>query len=154
MSNMISRGGPVERKAYIITGPTSGIGRATAMELARYGAVVLVGRIKARNEKPGFGSAQSASNDLDTLVYHFFAFRCLPVPSSMTDAFGERLSSVVIMTVADAAVVLVGVNTTETSQLLPGSMTLHGFVTRKEGGDSGLTDSIVTATPFFLVPSF
>ena len=72
----------------------------------------------------------------------------------MTDAFGERLSSVVIMTVADAAVVLVGVNTTETSQLLPGSMTLHGFVTRKEGGDSGLTDSIVTATPFFLVPLF
>ena len=31
-------------KAYIITGPTSGIGRATALELAKWGAVVLVGR--------------------------------------------------------------------------------------------------------------
>jgi NAD(P)-dependent dehydrogenase (short-subunit alcohol dehydrogenase family) len=35
---------PSDRKAYIITGPTSGIGRATALELAKYGAVVLVGR--------------------------------------------------------------------------------------------------------------
>ena len=32
------------RKAYIITGPTSGIGRYTALELAKHGAVVLVGR--------------------------------------------------------------------------------------------------------------
>jgi len=34
----------MSNKAYIITGPTSGIGRATALELAKYGAVVLVGR--------------------------------------------------------------------------------------------------------------
>jgi NAD(P)-dependent dehydrogenase (short-subunit alcohol dehydrogenase family) len=33
-----------DRKAYIITGPTSGIGRHTAFELAKHGTVVLVGR--------------------------------------------------------------------------------------------------------------
>ncbi|HEY2401176.1 MAG TPA: SDR family NAD(P)-dependent oxidoreductase [Steroidobacteraceae bacterium] len=33
-----------QSKAYIITGPTSGIGRATALELAKHGMVVLVGR--------------------------------------------------------------------------------------------------------------
>jgi NAD(P)-dependent dehydrogenase (short-subunit alcohol dehydrogenase family) len=33
-----------ERQAYIITGPTSGIGYHTALELAKYGTVVLVGR--------------------------------------------------------------------------------------------------------------
>lgn len=32
------------RKAYIITGPTSGIGRVTALELAKHGTVVLIGR--------------------------------------------------------------------------------------------------------------
>lgn len=36
------------RKAYIITGPTSGIGRRTAIELARYGTVVLVGRDRGK----------------------------------------------------------------------------------------------------------
>jgi short-subunit dehydrogenase len=35
---------PRHRSAYIITGPTSGIGRRTALELANHGAVVLVGR--------------------------------------------------------------------------------------------------------------
>jgi len=35
---------PPIRKAYIITGPTSGIGRFTAFELAKRGTVVLVGR--------------------------------------------------------------------------------------------------------------
>ena len=32
------------RKAYVITGPTSGIGYRTALELAKHGTVVLVGR--------------------------------------------------------------------------------------------------------------
>jgi NAD(P)-dependent dehydrogenase (short-subunit alcohol dehydrogenase family) len=35
---------PLNRKAYIVTGPTSGIGLRTALELARRGTVVLVGR--------------------------------------------------------------------------------------------------------------
>lgn len=38
-------------KAYIITGPTSGIGRATAIELAKYGIVVLVGRNREKLDK-------------------------------------------------------------------------------------------------------
>ena len=33
-----------DRKAYIVTGPTSGIGLSTALELAKHGVVVLVGR--------------------------------------------------------------------------------------------------------------
>ncbi len=33
-----------DQAAYIITGPTSGIGRATALELAKHGTIVLVGR--------------------------------------------------------------------------------------------------------------
>jgi len=33
-----------KRNAYIITGPTSGIGHSTALELAKHGTVVLVGR--------------------------------------------------------------------------------------------------------------
>ncbi|MGY6026884.1 SDR family NAD(P)-dependent oxidoreductase [Streptomyces spinosirectus] len=35
-------------KAYIITGPTSGFGRRTALELAKHGTVVLVGRDAAK----------------------------------------------------------------------------------------------------------
>ncbi|WP_224367867.1 SDR family NAD(P)-dependent oxidoreductase [Hyalangium versicolor] len=34
--------------AYIITGPTSGMGRTTALELAKHGTVVLVGRDRAK----------------------------------------------------------------------------------------------------------
>ncbi|SEF15781.1 short chain dehydrogenase [Rhizobiales bacterium GAS191] len=37
-----------DRKAYIITGPTSGIGRRTAFELAKHGTVVLVGRDRGK----------------------------------------------------------------------------------------------------------
>ena len=39
---------PTDRKAYIITGPTSGIGRCTAFELARHGTVILVGRDRGK----------------------------------------------------------------------------------------------------------
>jgi len=34
----------MENKVYVITGPTSGIGYATALELSNYGTVILVGR--------------------------------------------------------------------------------------------------------------
>jgi len=44
MPNYISRTNPSELKAYIITGPTSGIGRATTLEVIKHGTVVLVGR--------------------------------------------------------------------------------------------------------------
>ena len=37
-----------DRSAYIITGPTSGIGRRTAFELAKHGTVVLVGRDRGK----------------------------------------------------------------------------------------------------------
>jgi NAD(P)-dependent dehydrogenase (short-subunit alcohol dehydrogenase family) len=44
MQNSTSRNPAAERKAYIITGPTSGIGRRTALDVAKRGTVVLVGR--------------------------------------------------------------------------------------------------------------
>lgn len=37
-----------KRKAYIITGPTSGIGYATALEVAKHGTVILVGRNRGK----------------------------------------------------------------------------------------------------------
>jgi NAD(P)-dependent dehydrogenase (short-subunit alcohol dehydrogenase family) len=37
-----------DRKAYIVTGPTSGIGRATALELMKHGTVILVGRDRGK----------------------------------------------------------------------------------------------------------
>lgn len=40
-----------EQKAYVITGPTSGIGYATALELAKYGIVVLIGRNPEKLQK-------------------------------------------------------------------------------------------------------
>lgn len=40
--------GPSGGKAYIVTGPTSGFGRRTALELARHGIVVLVGRDRSK----------------------------------------------------------------------------------------------------------
>jgi NAD(P)-dependent dehydrogenase (short-subunit alcohol dehydrogenase family) len=44
MTNYPSMNNPAERKAYIITGPTSGFGLATSFEVAKHGTVVLVGR--------------------------------------------------------------------------------------------------------------
>jgi NAD(P)-dependent dehydrogenase (short-subunit alcohol dehydrogenase family) len=44
MPNPVSVNNPTNRKVYVITGPTSGIGRATALEIAKHGQLVLVGR--------------------------------------------------------------------------------------------------------------
>jgi NAD(P)-dependent dehydrogenase (short-subunit alcohol dehydrogenase family) len=48
MPDSTSRNPSAEHKAYIITGPTSGIGRRTALDVARHGTVVLVGRDRER----------------------------------------------------------------------------------------------------------
>jgi NAD(P)-dependent dehydrogenase (short-subunit alcohol dehydrogenase family) len=37
-----------QRKAYIITGPTSGIGYKTALEMAKHGTIVLAGRDRGK----------------------------------------------------------------------------------------------------------
>jgi NAD(P)-dependent dehydrogenase (short-subunit alcohol dehydrogenase family) len=44
MTSSTYKGSATESNAYIITGPTSGIGRRTALEVAAHGTVVLVGR--------------------------------------------------------------------------------------------------------------
>jgi NAD(P)-dependent dehydrogenase (short-subunit alcohol dehydrogenase family) len=62
------------RKAYIITGPTSGIGLTTAFEVAKHGPVVLVGRdggklskVQGEIEREG-GQAVSVVCDLSDLA--------------------------------------------------------------------------------------
>lgn len=74
MSTRTSIAGPGRRKAYLISGPTSGIGRRTAFELAKYGTVVLIGRDRGRLgevqtilEKKG-GHAISVVCDLSDIV--------------------------------------------------------------------------------------
>ncbi|HXN71060.1 MAG TPA: SDR family NAD(P)-dependent oxidoreductase [Candidatus Acidoferrales bacterium] len=61
-------------KAHVITGPTSGIGRATAFEVAKHGTVVLIGRdpgklreLQKALEQKG-GSAVSVVCDLSDLA--------------------------------------------------------------------------------------
>jgi len=45
---MTSSDSPAGERAYIVTGPTAGIGRQTALDLARHAAVILVGRDAGR----------------------------------------------------------------------------------------------------------
>jgi NAD(P)-dependent dehydrogenase (short-subunit alcohol dehydrogenase family) len=63
-----------QRAAYVITGPTSGIGRLTALELAKHATVVLVGRdrkkldeVQKTIEQKG-GSAVSVVCDLSDIA--------------------------------------------------------------------------------------
>jgi NAD(P)-dependent dehydrogenase (short-subunit alcohol dehydrogenase family) len=70
MQNQANQNG----KAFIVTGPTSGIGRASALALAKHGTVVLVGRDRAKLaavcdviERQG-GSAVAVVCDLSDLA--------------------------------------------------------------------------------------
>jgi NAD(P)-dependent dehydrogenase (short-subunit alcohol dehydrogenase family) len=74
MPNSTTTNDSSEHKAYIVTGPTSGIGRQTALEVAKHGTVVLVGR---NREKLGIlqnevqrkgGSAVSVVCDLSDIA--------------------------------------------------------------------------------------
>jgi NAD(P)-dependent dehydrogenase (short-subunit alcohol dehydrogenase family) len=74
MPSPISINDPTNRMAYIITGPTSGIGRATALEMAKHGQIVLVGRnpeklneLERKIEQRG-GHAVSVVCDLSDLA--------------------------------------------------------------------------------------
>src|ERR1700677_4091885 len=66
--------GPSGGKAYVVTGPTAGIGRQTALDLARHGIVVLVGRDPGRLDSVrqaiggGGGRAVSVVCDLSDLA--------------------------------------------------------------------------------------
>jgi NAD(P)-dependent dehydrogenase (short-subunit alcohol dehydrogenase family) len=74
MTNTFPMNNPSEHKAYTITGPTSGIGLSTALELAKHGVVVLAGRdsgklneVQKAIERKG-GHAVSVVCDLSDLA--------------------------------------------------------------------------------------
>jgi NAD(P)-dependent dehydrogenase (short-subunit alcohol dehydrogenase family) len=73
---------PAERKAYLITGPTSGIGHRTALELAKYGSVVLVGRDR--------GKLDEVQKTIERAGRHAVSVVCdLSDPSSVRRAAAE-----------------------------------------------------------------
>src|ERR1700739_3195616 len=74
MPNPVSMNTSSEYKAYVITGPTSGIGRAATLEVIKHGKVVLVGRdreklnqLQKELERKG-GHAVSVVCDLSDLA--------------------------------------------------------------------------------------
>src|ERR1700693_1229794 len=74
MPNPVSMNTSSECKAYVITGPTSGIGRATTLEVIKHSKVVLVGRdreklnqLQKEGEQKG-GHAVSVVCDLSDLA--------------------------------------------------------------------------------------
>ena len=84
MSNSTPRKVNTDGNAYIITGPTSGIGRATALELAKYGTVVLVGRDR---------------NKLDALqkIIERKGQHAMPVVCDLSDLVGVRRAAAEIV---------------------------------------------------------
>ena len=81
MSNTVLEN-PTDRKAYIITGPTSGIGRRTALELAKHGTVVLVGRER--------GKLDEVQKTIEQEGQHAVSVVCdLSVPASVRRAAAE-----------------------------------------------------------------
>ena len=65
---------PIDAPAWVVTGPTSGFGRATALELSRQGRIVLVGRnpaklaaVRAEVEQRG-GMASTVVADLSDVT--------------------------------------------------------------------------------------
>ena len=71
----------LERKAYIITGPTSGIGRRTALELAKHGTVVLVGRDRGKLDEMQKIIKQKGQHAVSSSIWP------LPLPTRGVGAF-------------------------------------------------------------------
>ncbi|WP_213736724.1 SDR family NAD(P)-dependent oxidoreductase [Bradyrhizobium sp. dw_411] len=73
---------PSDRNAYIVTGPTSGIGRRTALELAKHGTVVLVGR--------DHGKLDEVQKTIEHMGQHAVSVVCdLSDPASVRRAAAE-----------------------------------------------------------------
>jgi NAD(P)-dependent dehydrogenase (short-subunit alcohol dehydrogenase family) len=75
---------PMDRKAYIITGPTSGLGRETAFQMAKRGTLVLVGRDSGK------------LNDVKTAIERRGG-RALPVMCDMADLASVRRAAAEII---------------------------------------------------------
>jgi NAD(P)-dependent dehydrogenase (short-subunit alcohol dehydrogenase family) len=80
MSKIVSE----DRKAYIITGPTSGAGRATALEMAKHGTLVLVGR--------NSGKLNDVKKEIERLGGH-----AVPVVCDMSDLASVRRAAAQII---------------------------------------------------------
>src|SRR5271156_3430630 len=74
-----------DRKAYIITGPTSGIGRRAAFELATHGTVVLVGRDRRKLDELQKAIAQKGQHAVSVVCE-------LSDPASVAHAAAEIIA--------------------------------------------------------------
>jgi NAD(P)-dependent dehydrogenase (short-subunit alcohol dehydrogenase family) len=78
------------RKAYVVTGPTSGVGRATVLKMAKHGTLVLVGR---NSEK-----LNDVKKEIESLGGHG-----VPVVCDMSDLASVRRAAVQIVGLLDNA---------------------------------------------------